>query len=51
MAEKQVRSRGRPVKRFLKIDATPEEVAQQIFANAKQPNPALQKPQKKQAKK
>lgn len=50
MAKKQIPSRGRPSKRVLNIDATPGEVVQQIFANAKPPNPALQKPEKTQVK-
>ena len=32
------------------IDATPKEVAQCVFANAKPPEPTLQKPENKSAK-
>lgn len=42
--------RGRPSVRTLKIDASPEEAARQIFANAKPPDPSLQKPAKKKPK-
>lgn len=43
---KKSHSQGRPAKRVLKIDATPEEVAQRIFDNAKPPDPSKQKPSK-----
>ena len=47
--KKKSRSRGRPVTRVLKLDATPEEVARRIFTNAKSPEPIKrnkkQKPQ------
>ena len=32
---------GRPVTRIIKLDATPEEVARRIFANAKPVDPSL----------
>lgn len=44
MSKKQDRPAGRPAKRVLKLDATPEEVARRIFANAKPPDPSKQKP-------
>lgn len=46
MSKKQDRPAGRPATRVLKIDATPEEVARRIFANAKPPDPSKRKPQK-----
>lgn len=39
-------SRGRPPIRVLKLDATPEEVARRIFANAKPLDPSKRKPKK-----
>ena len=44
------RVRGCPSTRVLKIDATPEEVARQIFANAEPPEPSPQKSKTKQEK-
>ena len=44
--EKESQSLGRPATRVLKLDATPEEVARRIFANAKPPDPNKQKPSK-----
>ncbi len=35
------RRRGRPATRVIKIDATMEEVARRIFANAKKPDPSI----------
>lgn len=35
------RRRGRPETRVVKLDATMEEVAQRIFANAKKPDPSI----------
>ena len=32
---------GRPKTRVIKLDATPEEVAQRIFGNAKPPDPSI----------
>ena len=32
---------GRPRTRIIKLDATPEEVAQRIFANAKRPDSSI----------
>ena len=40
------RRRGRPETRWVKIDATPEEVAKAMFAAAKPPDPSLRKAQK-----
>ena len=34
---------GRPISRIIKLDATPEEVARRIFANAKPVDPSLRK--------
>lgn len=34
---------GRPIARIILLDATPEEVARRIFANAKPPDPSLRK--------
>ena len=50
MSKKKSQPRGRPSSRVLKIDASPEEVARQIFSHAKPPDPSLQKPAKKKAK-
>lgn len=36
----QKRRRGRPETRWVKIDATPEEVAKAMFAAAKPPDPS-----------
>ena len=44
--KKKPGSRGRPPTRVLKLDATPEEVALGIFANAKPPDPNKRKPHK-----
>lgn len=38
---KKKRRRGRPTVRVMKLDATMEEVAQRIFANAKKPDPSI----------
>ena len=38
---------GRPVTRTIKLDATPEQVAQRIFENAKPPDPSLRRTRKK----
>ena len=35
------RRRGRPETRVIKLDATMEEVAQRILANAKKPDPSV----------
>ena len=43
MLKKKRKKTGRPITRELKIDATPEEVAQAIFRAAKKPDPDLQK--------
>ena len=43
------RKPGRPVTCQLKIDATPEEVAKKIFADAKQPDPSLRKTKRPRA--
>ncbi len=32
---------GRPVTRIIKLDATPEEAVQKMFANAKSPDPSI----------
>ena len=34
---------------YVKINATPEEVAQAIFSNVKPPNPKLRKPRRKES--
>ena len=36
-------NRAKAATRIIKLDATPEEVAQRIFANAKPPDPSLRK--------
>ena len=38
---KKKRRRGRPTVRVMKLDATMEEVAQRMFANAKKPDPSI----------
>lgn len=38
---KKKRRRGRPTTRVIKLDATMDEVAQRIFANAKKPDPSI----------
>jgi len=38
---KRRRPRGRPPTRVIKLDATMEEVAQKIFANAKKPDRSM----------
>ena len=38
---KKKRRRGRPETRVMKLDATMEEVAQRMFANAKKPDPSI----------
>lgn len=44
MVEKQRPSkRGRPITREIKLDATPEQVARAIFADAKSPDPRKRK--------
>ena len=48
MLKKKRKKMGRPTRK-LKIDATPEEVAQAIFRAAKKPDPDLQKKQDKEA--
>ena len=48
MLKKKRKKMGRPITRILKIDATPEEVAQAIFRAAKKPDPDLQKKQDKE---
>ena len=32
---------GRPITRIVRIDATAEEIAQRLFANAKTPDPSI----------
>ena len=44
--DQKVYSRGRPAKRVLKLDATPEEVARRIFDNATPPDSSKQKKKK-----
>ena len=39
----QKRRRGRPETRWVKIDATPEQVTKAMFAAAKPPDPSLRK--------
>ena len=39
--KKPKRKPGRPQTRIIKLDATPEEVTQQMFANAKPPDPSI----------
>ena len=42
MAKKKPKNKGgRPATRIIKLNATPEEAAQKIFANAKSPDPAI----------
>ena len=40
-SKKPNRKPGRPITRIIKLDATPEESARRIFANAKSPDPSL----------
>ena len=44
---KPKRKRGQPSKPIPKLDATPEEIARRIFANAKPPDPSLRVRKKK----
>lgn len=44
--DQKSQSRGRPTTRVLTLDATPEEAARRIFANAKPPDPNKRKPRK-----
>ena len=45
------RPRGRPEKRIIKLDATPEEAARAIFSAAEKPDPSLRKKGDGQTKK
>lgn len=43
------RPRGRPVTRTIKLDATPERVAQALFSAVKSPDPSLRKSKRRRS--
>lgn len=45
----QHKPRGRPAKRVIKLDATPEQAARAFFSNVELPDPARRKPRQRAA--